>query len=893
MILAASPPGVVEPGMPIEYSAETNRALAEAFERAGLERPLRVSRYDAGTELTYDVVGVSPAARARVRLTVEAFVGGGFAGQVYRVRLTAIDAPNGLPEGLRIGGRYAVKVLLPPSAFARKFRDALYAVGFQAAFQPQVNPAAARAGALWQKLIRRAAGVRFGDERAVVDVYATFVDRTLGSCGEISEWIDGRTWRFEVDDRLDLRKRWARGRPAAAERLGSPEYRAKREFMRDFVRLLHDAGAPELARQYQWWTCKSQPNVLKRVSAEGDPAAGLTAVDFRAGLALLPLLPMSPGDVKLILTGLARGRVVQFDRGDLRKLARFVEAHTDQFADLRDAFEELKRSEKAYRDSQIDLTHNHVRLLTSPRLWRSILAAAAEGWGISGAADEACAARLRRWPLLAILFCVVRLLPALALAGAAAVLIAGLAAGLPAPAVIAAAAGLAVFGPPVGRAIRRLCGRADYRRHYRRCLASLAYLSRALRGRLAETLIRWHRSGRVSSERARALMARPWRALLHLPCSLLPAGLHRFLTDAAFAKSKLAYVFVRPVRLFFNADAREQWLREMVTEGRQSGMLTDDEADEIESRIKDPYIQKYLKALAVHVCTLPISQVVALGIAAWYCVANNIPFGRAWQIGLAALTLVQIVPISPGSFVRGVYVVYLAARERNAKDYNIALWLGFCKYVGYLAFPIQMAYHYPALARFMAAHWATGGVHHVPVFGERGALLEHGVFDLFYNWPLTLRRRMRTRAERRGTLRPRAWHALAIAVATAGVWAGADLLCLRWYGAVPTLLDLGWLVPWPALVAGALVAGLAGGATLGRRVQLAIACGLAAGVLYGSVHLAWPWLLGGLARPELNWAFLWEALGVVLWPAFLFALCCVAGALAWETLSPEPAAEAA
>ena len=60
------------------------------------------------------------------------------------------------------------------------------------------------------------------------------------------------------------------------------------------------------------------------------------------------------------------------------------------------------------------------------------------------------------------------------------------------------------------------------------------------------------------------------------------------------------------------------------------------------------------------------------------------------------------------------------------------MFLGFFKYIGYLAFPIQMTYRYPALARFMAGHWATEAVHVVPVFGERGALLEHKIFNLFY-----------------------------------------------------------------------------------------------------------------------------------------------------------------
>ena len=79
-------------------------------------------------------------------------------------------------------------------------------------------------------------------------------------------------------------------------------------------------GAHEFARQYEWSTWKSQPNCLKRNGSEDSGSDGLTAVDFRAGLALLPFLPMSPGDFKLIVTGLARGSLVQFDRGDITKL---------------------------------------------------------------------------------------------------------------------------------------------------------------------------------------------------------------------------------------------------------------------------------------------------------------------------------------------------------------------------------------------------------------------------------------------------------------------------------------------------------------------------------------------------------------------------------------------
>ena len=315
--------------MATEYSADICRRLQAKFQGFGLYRPMRVSRYDAGTELIYYVTGVEKSDTARVRLLIERFIGGGFAGQVYRVKVIDIQNAAGSVGGLSTGGVYAMKILVPPSGFSRLFRNFLYAVGFQGPFQLQVNPAAARAGALWQKFIRRAAKVRFGDEKTVVDVHATFIDEKIGSCGELSEWVEGRTWRLEADDHMDLLKLWIRGKLARLGDkfnpclLGSPEYRAKKEFMADFVKLLHDIGAYEFARQYEWSTCKSQPNMLKRKGTENDPAAGLVAVDFRPGLVLLPFLPMSPGDFALIAKGIMRGAIVQFDRGDISKLETF------------------------------------------------------------------------------------------------------------------------------------------------------------------------------------------------------------------------------------------------------------------------------------------------------------------------------------------------------------------------------------------------------------------------------------------------------------------------------------------------------------------------------------------------------------------------------------------
>ncbi|UCH85372.1 MAG: hypothetical protein JSW50_06715, partial [Candidatus Latescibacterota bacterium] len=339
--------------MDIDYSVDIQSQLEEKLLGTRLHRPVRLDHYETGTELTYEVTGVPNARTASVHLVVDKFVGGGFAGQVYRVKVLDIQSdagPTAVP-GLEVGGMYAMKILIPPSRFSRFFRNILYWLGFQGPFQLQVNPAAARAGALWQTLIRRGAQARFGDDRVVVDIHATFIDDRLGSCGELSEWVDGRTWWLEVDDRVDLLRRWVRGKTVDESQLGSPEFRTKHTFMHEFVQLLHDMGGNEFARQYEWSTWKSQPNCLKRNDTDASPAEGLTAVDFRAGLALLPFLPMSPGDFKLIPQGIARGSLVQFDRGDLNTLKNYIHTHSGDFPDAEPILDELVKAERVYRNS--------------------------------------------------------------------------------------------------------------------------------------------------------------------------------------------------------------------------------------------------------------------------------------------------------------------------------------------------------------------------------------------------------------------------------------------------------------------------------------------------------------------------------------------------------------
>jgi hypothetical protein len=708
-----------------------------------------------------------------------------------------------------------------------------------------VNPDACRAGALWQKFIRKGASQRLNDENTVVDIHATLIDFTLGSCGEISEWIDGRMWRLESDDNLDARRRRIVGDPG--EDLGSPEYRSKRTFMANLVKLMHDMGAHELARQYEWWTCKSQPNALKRLEKDSNPFKGNVAVDFRAGLALLPFLPMCPADFRLILSGVARGSLVQFDKGDTEKLQRFIAQNQETFKDMDEALDELIQAERSYRNSLPDITHHKFKLFFNRKLWSSILKSNLRSWRIRNLIDENTETKLEHRQLTLTGFYLLGLIPFL------------------------------------GNFLRKLLGHVDYRKHYYHLLTSFSYIRRTGRARISEALIRWLRAGRVDEKHAEKIRTSTLRFIIHLPLVVLPPKVHRFFSDRHFARQALDYIFVRPLRLYFRAEAREQWLKELVSRGQESGTLTSQEASRIQSQIKESFIQKYLKSLAVHICTVPVTQIVSILVAVIYVRLHP---ELSWQeaslhAGLI-LGLFQVTPISPGSFVRGLYVTYLVLRERNFRDYNIAFFLSFFKYIGYLAFPIQMAYRYPDLARFMAGHWATGAVHIIPVFGERGALLEHAIFDWFYNYPLTVRRRIQNRRHLRAPLKPRTWHVSLCVLGGNIVLFLLDLGFFQLRGQIPTLGDIWWLVFWIPGLASAVAALMAGGHSLGKRISLGVLTGTIVGLIYTLTNATLTNTLPDKAAQSLLQA-LGQATVSSAWVIiFLFALTALVGSVIIE-----------
>jgi hypothetical protein len=403
---------------------------------------------------------------------------------------------------------------------------------------------------------------------------------------------------------------------------------------------------------------------------------------------------------------------------------------------------------------------------------------------------------------------------------------------------------------------------------------------------VAESLVGWLRTGRVSEARALAIAGKPWLYVVNRPLAFLPAGVHRFLTDKAAFKERLYLMFVKPVQLYFKPAVREKWLRDMVEEGRKNRMLSEADAAHILAQIDEPFIQKYLKSLAVHMATLFVSETVFLTIAVVY-VLGHPEFGWAEATGRAALMVgaFNLLPVSPGSLVRGFYTLGVCIKERNFKDYRLALPVGFFKIIGYLAFPLQMAYRFPELARFMAGHWATEAVHVVPVFGERGAWLEHAVFDAFYNYPLSLGIRIRKRDALGAAKRPRWWTIPAAGLIGTAFTALIEFLFVRSAGRVPALKDVWWAVFLAPIVAGFLASLWSRREKMGKRIVAGITTGALVGLAYGLVnaYLA-PLFPGFTASAAAAAGSTWMP---ILWKTFIFALLGIPGAFVAETLKPD------
>ena len=190
-----------------------------------------------------------------------------------------------------------------------------------------------------------------------------------------------------------------------------------------------------------------------------------------------------------------------------------------------------------------------------------------------------------------------------------------------------------------------------------------------------------------------------------------------------------------------------------------------------------------------------------------------------------------------------------------------------------------MTYRYPVLARFMASHWANESVHIVPVFGESGALLEHWVFRLFYNWPLTIRRRIKKRMKARESLPKRYWHIVLCVTLGTAIFGISDAVHLVNTGMLPGLKSLWGLSILVPLICGAIVTVGYGGAKMSERIVGAAGCGIGIGLLPAAVFsilsLGTDILAGDVVIHGV-------------WRLFIYSIIAVIGAIVTEINWPDP-----
>ena len=461
-------------------------------------------------------------------------------------------------------------------------------------------------------------------------------------------------------------------------------------------------------------------------------------------------------DIKLILTGLfSRGALVQFDRRNFDRLDDYLHEHEAEFRDLAGVIEDLKREDAAYRRSLPDLTHHSFQILTDPGLRRSIRAGLIQGYREQGIVDAETFRRLKDSPGA---FGIFYLLGA---------------------------------SPLLGTLLRGFTGNRGLRRHYFKLLTSLSYMGRVRRARTADAVARQFEQQRMGVQRARFYLRRPllyfmasvfqkmllfgfglllaltvdrpWQCLLPVGASLLPTvlwllfvytlllnllrgRLYRLISDPAYAWNK-ATAFIRyGWRMVWLPEFRRTWLVATIELGASRGMLTRAERNLVLQQVDEPTIERYLRGTAVHLALLPVTRITAITVGllmARSTLAEGGDWGTALTWFLAIQLGFQLIPISPGSICRGTYVLWLMFRDRSFRDYLIAAPMSFIKTIGYAAFPVQMSSRYPTLSRFLVGLNATRATRWLPVFGERGALLEHFVFDLFINVPLFLERHLR------------------------------------------------------------------------------------------------------------------------------------------------------
>jgi hypothetical protein len=154
--------------------------------------------------------------------------------------------------------------------------------------------------------------------------------------------------------------------------------------------------------------------------------------------------------------------------------------------------------------------------------------------------------------------------------------------------------------------------------------------------------------------------------------------------------------------------------------------------------------------------------------------------------------------------------------------------------------------------------------------------LEHWVFCLFYNWPLTIRRRMGERFEKRKSIEPRYWHVVLTSILGVGLFALINEWMFRSIGSVISFWGSWYLTFAVPVFCGAMITRYAGGLVMWKR----IVAGLFGGVLMGA--LCWVYLGWFGAKMAIE-----GATGKMAFVVFFFVVFSIIGVLLTEVFMTE------
>lgn len=668
------------------------------------------SAYLPGEIITRELKAVDGEPIGPVTFHIETSPGSGFAGQVYRA------VPQ---ESIYLPPVVAVKVLRPRSQVKLWLRDLMFQICFQTSYAPRLREDAVQTGLIWQSILRAAVKIEMGSDQLVTQPFGYFWDPGLASFAEVHEWIDGRPARSEPDEYL-LARLFHRPHPPDAS-----EMARKKRFMDRLTGLCRQIGATGLTRQFEWWTCVSQDNVLTRKSPvfESDAASGesnkvprpmgeeFCAVDCRPGLAIPFFGFFSPAHAQMILEGLRRGVWVHFDETNFDQLQAFLSRHAS-LRNLQPLINHLQDVESRYKSGLPNLWHSYKRVFREKGHLHNLRMSAARDLILLGQIAPECQEKFSKSPLSLQILLLTNNLP--------------------------------VFGPW----ITRLAAHPDYRRHLNRLFTKQKYRTTVFQAWQSLELPYWLAEGRINAQHRQNLQDKLGLYILEkIFFGWLPISIHRLLTDRQKVKDWIDSLFFQPLRILLDRTARTAWLDTILAAQYQRGMIPPELYQIHRGQIREPRMQGYIRDLSLTASLDVFSRLVYLLLSVYGISTNDF-----LPLGLAILS-----PIPPSGPIRVLYLlVQLVLDPGRARLWGqpvlrvlqariAALFIAPWRWIGNFSPLVEISAFYTRLSFLLSEYIISQAAEKIPVFGGQGKLLEYAVFQLFYNLPLSLRHEMRDR----------------------------------------------------------------------------------------------------------------------------------------------------